>query len=300
MTKKISAEDMANLPNLTVSLLGRRMTLMTLPAVLEAISRACADDRKITVAHYNTHSFNFSMQLPWFYEFLQNSEIVHCDGVGILKALRYLGVNLPLQYRVSYSLLMPELLEQCQQNGLSMFLLGSNPQNLNVAVHNLSQRYSHATFSGYHGYFSMENAAENQQIIQMINRMKPNILVVGMGMPRQEEWVWKYRDQLEVNAILVGGAVIDRLAGKVADCPAFIADRGLEWLYRLMQEPKRLAVRYLLGNPAFFLSIALAKFSRPQEQIVTVQTDLPQPDLVVQENVAIAPTQVLPLYPSSN
>jgi N-acetylglucosaminyldiphosphoundecaprenol N-acetyl-beta-D-mannosaminyltransferase len=271
MLKRLLTEDLEQLPSLTVCLLGRRITLMTLTSVLNAISDACTENQKVTVANYNTHSFNLSMQLPWFYEFLQSSEIVHCDGIGILKALHYLGIELPLQYRVSYSLMMPALLDYCHQNGRSVFLLGASPQNLNTAVHNLSQRYPQATFSGYHGYFSLENEPENQRVIQMINRIKPNILVVGMGMPRQEEWVWKYRDQLEVNAILVGGAVIDRLAGKVGDCPAFIANRGLEWLYRLVQEPKRLAVRYLLGNPAFILTLALAKFSQPREQVVTVQ-----------------------------
>ncbi|HEY9706621.1 MAG TPA: WecB/TagA/CpsF family glycosyltransferase, partial [Oculatellaceae cyanobacterium] len=76
-----------------------------------------------------------------------------------------------------------------------------------------------------------------------------------------------HRSRLKVNAIMAGGAVIDRLAGRVSDCPAFLSDMGLEWLYRLCREPKRLAVRYLLGNPAFVLLLALAKFYAPPLEV---------------------------------
>ncbi len=101
------------LPSLNVYLLGRRITCMTLPTIIQAIHNACIEKRKITVANYNVHSFNLSMQLPWFYDFLQSAEVAHCDGFGILKGLQYMGLNLPIQYRVSYTILMPELLRHC-------------------------------------------------------------------------------------------------------------------------------------------------------------------------------------------
>jgi N-acetylglucosaminyldiphosphoundecaprenol N-acetyl-beta-D-mannosaminyltransferase len=247
------------LPSLNVYLLGRRITCMTLPTIIQAIHNACIEKRKITVANYNVHSFNLSMQLPWFYDFLQSAEVAHCDGFGILKGLQYMGLNLPIQYRVSYTILMPELLRHCHQQGFSIFLLGSKPQYLETALTRLRTEYPNIDLAGHHGYFDRENFHQNETVIHQINLMKPNILIVGMGMPIQENWILQHRSCLDVNAILTGGAVIDRLAGAVPNCPEFLANWGLEWLYRLCREPKRLAARYLLGNSAFLLHLSLAK-----------------------------------------
>lgn len=246
-------------PSLSVYLLGRRITLMTVSAIVDAIHTACAEGIKLTIANYNVHSFNLSMQLPWFHNFLQSAEIAHCDSVGILKAIDFMGLKLPLEYRASYSLLMPRLLAHCHQQNFSVFLLGAKPECLNAAIAQVQRQYPNLEISGHHGYFDIHDPYENNQVVRQINQAKPKILVVGMGMPIQEDWIRLNRDQLDVNVIMMGGAVIDRLAGVVPACPAFLSDLGLEWLYRLWREPKRLATRYLLGNPAFMFHIALAK-----------------------------------------
>ncbi|MDX2098982.1 MAG: WecB/TagA/CpsF family glycosyltransferase [Leptolyngbyaceae cyanobacterium bins.59] len=232
---------------------------MSAPSIIRSIQGACTKGLKITVAHYNIHSFNLSMQLPWFYEFLQSAEITHCDGMGILKAVRSMGLDLPLEYRVSYSVLMPKLLKHCQENNLSLFLLGTTPEHLGKAIAAVQKDYPTLRVDGHHGFFGMDNPEENGAVIGKINQFKPNVLVVGMGMPRQERWIYQNRVHLDVNVIMPGGAIIDRLAGHVPDCPPLIANMGLEWAYRLTQEPGRLGARYLFGNPAFAFHIALAK-----------------------------------------
>ena len=247
---------------LSVYLLERRIDCMSISSIVEAVNQACKDNKKITVANYNIHSFNLSMQLPWYYEFLQNAEIANCDSVGILKAIGYMGLDLPLDFRTSYTLLMPEVLEICNQKEFSVFLLGGKPQYLPVALNNLRLKYPKARFGGYHGYFDKKDPQANQNAIAQINQFKPNILIVGMGMPIQEHWVQQHRDSLQVNAIMLGGAIIDRMAGIVPDCPDVISNAGFEWFYRFCREPKRLAARYLLGNPAFALHIALAMFNK--------------------------------------
>ncbi|GAB1542693.1 hypothetical protein NUACC21_53670 [Scytonema sp. NUACC21] len=259
------------LPSLNIYLLERRITCMTVPAIVEAIYEASVQGKKITVANYNVHSFNLTMQLPWYYQFLQSADIAHCDSVGILKAIRWMGLKLPIEYRSSYSLLMPKVLEKCNEHGFSVFLLGSKPQNLERALNRLRQQYPNINFSGHHGYFDREDPVQNGMVIQKINQAKPNVLVLGMGMPIQEHWVYKHRNRLQVNAIMLGGAIVDRLAGIVPDCPPFLSNLGLEWLYRLIREPKRLAARYLLGNPAFVLQIALAKFYASPLQVQPMQ-----------------------------
>ncbi len=247
------------LPNLTLLLLGRRITCMTVPAIVEAVCLAIAHNRDLLVTHYNVHGFNLSMQLPWYHEFLQSADIAHCDSIGMLKALHFMGIKLPSDYRASYTLLMPRLLAYCNWYGFSLFLLGGKPETLEQALGLQRAQFPNLRLTGHHGYFSLQDPFINDHIIDQINLFQPQILLVGMGMPRQEQWIHLYRHRLNVNVVMTGGAVIDRLAGIVSDCPPWLSNVGLEWIYRLVGEPKRLASRYLLGNPALFLSLALAR-----------------------------------------
>ena len=248
-----------DLPNLRVELLGRQITLMTEKAIINTIHSACIENKKLTIACYNVHSFNLSMQLPWFYEFQQSAEIALCDGFGVLKALQYMGIKLPIQYRVSGTDLVPELIEYCDRHNLSVFLLGTKPPYLQEAITNIKTKYPQLQIAGHHGYFDQTSFQENQAIVERINQVKPNILIVGLGMPLQEQWILEHRSALNVNVLIPCGAVIDRLAGVVVECPRWLSSVGLEWLHRLMHEPRRLGGRYLLGNPAFIFHIALAK-----------------------------------------
>ncbi|WP_337907144.1 WecB/TagA/CpsF family glycosyltransferase [Iningainema tapete] len=272
LTRIPNLHQVQKLPNLDVYLLERRITCMTVPAIVEAIYKASIEGRKITVANYNVHSFNLSMQLPWYYQFLQSAEITHCDSVGMLKAISWMGLKLPRDYQSSYTMLMPKVLEKCNEQRLSVFLLGAKPNCLETALNRLREEYPRVNFFGYHGYFDKEDTQQNEAVIEKINQAKPHVLIVGMGMPVQENWIRRYGDHLHVNAIMLGGAIIDRLAGVVPDCPRFVSHMGLEWLYRLYREPKRLAARYLLGNPAFVLHIALAKFYASPLRVQAMQS----------------------------
>ncbi|WP_199316503.1 WecB/TagA/CpsF family glycosyltransferase [Chroococcidiopsis sp [FACHB-1243]] len=272
MLEQLNIPNLENLPNLNVHLLNRRVTCMTVPAIVEAIHTACFTKKKIVIAHYNAHGFNLSMQLPWFYNFLQEVEIAHCDGSGILKAMSYMGLELPIQYRASYTDLMPSLLQHCYQHDFSIFLLGSKPQHLEAALDRLRKQYPSLKLSGHHGYFKTDDPHQNETVIRQINSAKPDILIVGMGMPLQENWIRLHRDYLNVHAIMCGGAIIDRLAGVITDCPKSLSNLGLEWLYRLCCEPKRLAARYLFGNPAFAFQVALAKLYGSQLKVECMRT----------------------------
>ncbi|WP_404788149.1 WecB/TagA/CpsF family glycosyltransferase [Altericista sp. CCNU0014] len=247
-------------PTNNAYLLGRKITCITTDSLIRMIHKSCENNEKITVANYNVHSFNMSIQFPWFYKFLQQADIAHCDGLGIIYALRFMGYSIPHAYRVSYSVLMPKLLRHCNNNCFSVYLLGAKDENLKMALNNIKKQYPNIKIFGHHGYFFVNDKEKNLEIVSDINKIQPNVLIVGMGMPIQEYWVQKYQKQLNVNSILLGGAVIDRLAGIVPECPEILSNIGLEWLFRLVREPKRLMTRYILGNPAFLLQITLAKF----------------------------------------
>lgn len=261
VNKKNIKENDFRLELSSIYLLNRRIDLVSENTILEAICNICLQKTKIVVSHYNIHAFNLSTSLPQFLEFQQNSDIVLCDGMGIIKGLNFLGINIPFKYKVSLTSLIPKLLQECDQRHLSVFLLGSTPDNLEKALSIQKNKHPYIRFASHHGYFDHNNPVVNQTVIKQINQFKPDILIVGMGMPQQELWIQKNYEDLESLVTIPCGAIIDRLAGLVPTSPAWISNVGLEWLHRLIREPKRLAARYLLGNPLFFLNLLWAKYN---------------------------------------
>ncbi len=110
-----------------------------------------------------------------------------------------------------------------------------------------------------HGYFDVRSdSQENRAVLEMINAYQPHVLMMGMGMPRQEHWVLDNLEHISANAILTAGAAIDYVAGAVPTPPRWAGRLGLEWLFRLLAEPKRLWRRYLV-EPWFILRLFLTE-----------------------------------------
>ena len=108
----------------------------------------------------------------------------------------------------------------------------------------------------HHGFFDKDSASsENRYVLAMINKLKPDILVVGFGMPAQEKWILENLNELHVHAVIPVGAFFDYLADEVERAPRWMTENGLEWLGRLTIEPNRLWKRYVIGNPLFFWRI---------------------------------------------
>ena len=244
---------------ISVCLMNRPIDFISIKNLIQVMVSACKNNCKLFVASCNIHSFNMSMQMPWFYDYLNKADIVRCDGMGILKAVNYLGLDISTEYKASGTNLVPKLLEEAQANNLSFFFLGSKPHVLEKAINNVKQKYPEIQIQGHHGYFNKQDQKENADVLAKISKMKPHVLIVGMGMPIQERWIHHHRDEIDANVVLPCGAVIDRLAGEVPNAPDWMTNLGLEWLYRLGREPKRLAGRYLLGNPAFLLNVLLCR-----------------------------------------
>lgn len=246
---------------ITVNLFDRRIDFMSMETILKIICEKAIRNEKFLIASYNVHSFNLSMHLNSFFEYQKNAHIARCDGTGIIKGLELLGINIPLKFKISGTELVPKLIEQCYQNNISIFLLGTKPEIIELAILKQKAKYKKLRISGHHGYFDKEDSLQNQKVIQQINYFNPDILIVGMGMPVQETWIQKNQEKIDANVIIPCGAVIDRLAGLVSKPPVWISNAGLEWLYRLIKEPKRLASRYILGNPLFLFHILWGKYN---------------------------------------
>ena len=280
----------------SIYLINRRIDLITSEALIKYIIESCQLNSKneLIISNYNVHAFNWSIQSSDFYAFQQDADISVCDGMGIIKILQLFGTNIPKKYKVSLTTFVPELLKKCPFEGLSVFLLGSTSSNVKQAIKNQLCKYPKLRLDGYHGFFDPDDTSENQFVIDKINTFKPDILIVGMGMPKQELWIYKNGTKLDTKIIIPCGAVIDRLSGLVPTAPKWISDAGLEWLLRLIREPKRLAARYLIGNTLFLFQVLWAYyFNLNSKDFVRIVEKHHTPDVETQNNGKVFSTEIL-------
>ncbi|MEW6217607.1 MAG: WecB/TagA/CpsF family glycosyltransferase [Candidatus Bipolaricaulota bacterium] len=207
------------------------------------------------IAYVNAHAVNLAHDLPWFREFLDSCDVVYCDGFGVSLAAWLLGQKVPPRHTPPDWI--GDLCKRAEAEGLSMFMLGASPGVADKAADRLREHAPGLKIAGiHHGYFNkVRDGSENLAVVRAINLARPNILLVGFGMPLQEQWILQNREELRVGAILTVGALFDHLAGEVKRAPRWMTDRGLEWLGRLVIEPRRLWRRYLLGNPRFLMRV---------------------------------------------
>jgi len=138
-----------------------------------------------------------------------------------------------------------------QEHRFRVFFLGTKEVIIERAVARLQDLYSHLSVAGYHhGFFD-----DDEAVVSIINHSYADILIIGMGMPLQERWILENHQQLDVQVILNAGSCFDFVAGSKRRCPRWMADHGMEWVFRLFQEPRRLWKRYLIGIPLFVFRV---------------------------------------------
>jgi N-acetylglucosaminyldiphosphoundecaprenol N-acetyl-beta-D-mannosaminyltransferase len=175
----------------------------------------------------------------------RDAGMILADGIPVLWSSRLLGQ--PLPERVAGSDLVPELFSATNaERPLRVYLLGAPPGVADRAADNIRRRWPAVEIGGtYSPPLGFDrNPAECDSILARIAEAAPDVLIVGLGAPKQELWVHKYRERLAAKAVLCVGATIDFLAGERRRAPLWMQDAGLEWLYRVASEPRRLAARY--------------------------------------------------------
>lgn len=172
---------------------------------------------------------------PAFMEALQAAEVVIPDGIGLIIASRLR--NLGLKERVTGIDTMEKILACCHQQHYSFYLLGGKPGRAEKAVAAIEKQYPGIRVAGcHHGYFKDE---EEEAVLAQIRNASPDVLFVCLGFPRQEIWINHHRSQLSSRLLMGVGGSVDVYAGEVKRAPVFFQKLGLEWLYRLIQEPSR-------------------------------------------------------------
>ena len=183
-----------------------------------------------------------------------NSDIVGIDGMGIVWAARFLGIS--VKERVAGIDLLTELLALCANDGFKPYFLGASPDTVQRSALQVRRRYPAIQFAGLRdGYFS---AAEEGDVVDDIKRSHADCLFIGMPTPRKERFLAAHRDELNVPFIMGVGGSFDVLAGQVQRAPARMQALGLEWLYRVYQEPGRMWWRYARTNTLFARILARA------------------------------------------
>ncbi len=248
----VTAPDRAAAKLAQVALLGVRIHTITDLELLDFIVQRISAGQRAIVANVNVHAMNIAAENPRFRRFLNRADLVFCDGFGVKWGARLVGVDIP--YRYTPPDWLPDLCETCVERDYSIFLLGARPGISQRTAQKLQAEHPGLQIAGaHHGYFDKApDSTENREVIRTINLSRPDILVVGFGMPLQEYWLSDNWAQLEATIGITVGAALDYLAGEVIRAPSWMTDYGLEWLGRLLIEPRRLWRRYLIGNPLFF------------------------------------------------
>ena len=185
-------------------------------------------------------------------EVYKHADLILTDGKPLIWIARWYGT--PIKEKISGSDLFPKLCQLAAKKGYKMFFLGAAEGVAKKAAENLAHKYQGLQVVGtYSPPFGFEkDEVELAKIKNMIVKTNPQILVVGLGCPKQELFILNHKDELGVPLSLGLGASIDFEAGNVKRAPKWMADHGLEWLYRITQDPKRLAKRYLIDDMKIF------------------------------------------------
>ncbi|HXF99972.1 MAG TPA: WecB/TagA/CpsF family glycosyltransferase [Bacteroidota bacterium] len=241
-----------------VEILGVHVDVIDADGLYQAIADSIARCGKDVFAYVNINAINIAQENERFRRFLNDAHVVYCDGEGVRLGGRILGYHLPPRIVLTYWIW--DLCKYCESRDYSVFLLGASEQHVREAVDRVRERFPHLRIVGYHhGYFAKQGP-ESDAVVEIVNRADPDILIVGFGMPLQEFWIEEHLGRLNARVILPAGSMIDYTAGRKGLAPAWMANHGLEWLYRFFQEPRRLWKRYLIGNPLFMLRVIRERF----------------------------------------
>ncbi|HAT4212234.1 WecB/TagA/CpsF family glycosyltransferase [Clostridium perfringens] len=187
-----------------------------------------------------------------FQEVYKNADLILTDGMPLIWISKIKGN--PIKEKISGSDFFPKLCERAAEKGYSIFLLGAAEGIATKAAKNLKEKYEGlnivGTYSPSYGFEKKDD--EIKMIIEIINKVKPDILAVGLGAPKQEKFLYKYKNDLNVPISLAIGASIDFEAGNINRAPKWMQNCGLEWFYRLCKEPKRMFKRYIVDDLRIF------------------------------------------------
>ncbi|SDS42549.1 anti-anti-sigma factor/polymer biosynthesis protein, WecB/TagA/CpsF family [Opitutus sp. GAS368] len=233
-----------------VAILGVPFDSVTIDSAIARIADMIASRRPAYVVTPNVDFLVQARRDAELRRILLEAHLVLCDGQPLVWASRWLGN--PLPERVAGADLVPRFIALAAQRGFRLFLLGATPEANSRAVARLQERHPGLVVAGHYSppFRSLEEM-DNAEIVRRIQAARPDVVLVSFGCPKQEKWIARNYGSLGVPVCIGVGATIDFLAGQVRRAPRWMQRSGLEWIYRLAQEPRRLFRRYAVDLRIF-------------------------------------------------
>jgi N-acetylglucosaminyldiphosphoundecaprenol N-acetyl-beta-D-mannosaminyltransferase len=240
-----------------IRLLGAELDLVRPEEVMAELDQQVAAGRPYLVANHNLHSLYLLPRHPELAAFYAGADLIEIDSTPLIAFARLLGLPARPFHRCTYLDWRDHFWSLADRRGWRVFYLGGAPDVAKTAAGRISRLYPGAVLGVADGYFDAAPASsDNQAVLKAIADFRPDILLVGMGMPRQEQWILANRAALPTCAVLPVGAAFDYEADVQAAAPRWMGRAGLEWLFRLTADPKRLWRRYCV-EPWFLIGPAL-------------------------------------------
>lgn len=226
---------------------------LSIDEALAAILAPVAGPRARLAFFVHAHALNLARFQRDYAAVLAQADLLLPDGIGIRLAGRMLGVA--LRHNINGTDLFPVLCREAARRGRPVVLIGGAP-----GIAEACARRMQAEIPGLElpvvssGFFASDDDAS--AVVERVRALREPLVLVGMGSPRQERWTWKFLRDVAGATVLTVGGLFDFFSGRIPRAPLLLRETGLEWAFRLAQEPRRLAKRYLVGNP-LFLALAL-------------------------------------------
>lgn len=228
------------------TLLGFDVNPGTLEEYLNLIKHGVAHQQRYTVLYHNLHSlysFFTSEKLQRDYE---NCTVL-VDGMPVIWLMQANGISVTRDHRLTYVDFIMPMMRLARDEGLKVFHVGQKAEVQQEAMKRIREQVPGIEIAGHDGYFDQSSTSvESQRVIEEINQFQADIVLVGFGAPKQEAWLADNREKINATTVFACGACMEYVAGAVSTPPRWMGRTGLEWLFRLGENPRRFAFRYLV------------------------------------------------------
>jgi N-acetylglucosaminyldiphosphoundecaprenol N-acetyl-beta-D-mannosaminyltransferase len=243
-----------------VNILGVQISSISNNNLLEAFTQHILHKQKKQICITPVNSVMAAIKSDQVKNIYNNADYVLCDGVPLKWAASFL--NTPIAERITGLDLLPNLVALCAKNDFSIFLLGASPGVGDKLKDIILTKYPHARVVGVYvpPFMPVFDAAENKKMVDAVNAASPDVLLVSLTAPKQDIWVANNKDALNATLMVGIGGAFEVMAGLANRAPKWVQKAGLEWLYRFIQEPKRLFRRYFIEAPLFIPLIIKQKW----------------------------------------
>ena len=238
-------------------LFGLRFQDLPLAEVAASIVAAALNNQSRKIFFVNAHCVNVAYGNPEYFKLLREQPLLYADGLGMRLAAKIAGT--PLRYNVNGTDLFPHICGEAAERGVPIALLGAAPGVVDACAENMRQMFPKLQIAWtHHGYMTDEEEAE---VLRTLPMSGAKILFVAKGVPKQELWINEHANNVGMPITIGVGALFDFFSNSIPRAPKWVRKIHMEWLFRLIMEPRRLFVRYVVGNP-IFLGRALISAAR--------------------------------------